>query len=45
MFAADGTPVVAPFPGEAVATPNELGGLAVTVYGAPGYVYNAHLSA
>jgi murein DD-endopeptidase MepM/ murein hydrolase activator NlpD len=44
VFAAMGTPVVAPFEGSAVATPNDLGGLAVTVYGASGFVYNAHLS-
>jgi murein DD-endopeptidase MepM/ murein hydrolase activator NlpD len=40
-----GTPVVAPFPGTAVAVPNKLGGNAVNVYGEYGYVYNAHLSA
>ena len=40
-----GTPIVAPFDGTAVATPNKLGGLAVEVWGADGYVYNAHLSA
>jgi murein DD-endopeptidase MepM/ murein hydrolase activator NlpD len=39
-----GTPVVAPFPGTAVAVPNKLGGKAVNVYGAYGYVYNAHFS-
>lgn len=39
-----GTPVVAPFAGNAVAAPNKLGGLAVMVYGPLGYVYNAHLS-
>jgi murein DD-endopeptidase MepM/ murein hydrolase activator NlpD len=39
-----GTPVVAPFDGNAVTSPNVLGGLAVKVYGAAGYVYNAHLS-
>jgi hypothetical protein len=44
IFAAEGTPIRAPFPGTAVAAPNELGGLAVSVYGAEGYVYNAHLS-
>jgi murein DD-endopeptidase MepM/ murein hydrolase activator NlpD len=43
MFATVGTPVVAPFDGTAVATPNFLGGLAVKVYGRDGYVYNAHL--
>lgn len=44
MFAAYGTPIVAPFDGRAVATPNTLGGKAVKVYGPDGYVYNAHLS-
>jgi murein DD-endopeptidase MepM/ murein hydrolase activator NlpD len=39
-----GTPIRAPFDGNAVATPNGLGGQAVTVFGALGYVYNAHLS-
>ncbi len=45
IFAPRGTPVVAPFDGIAHATPNRLGGLAVTVYGTKGYVYNAHLVA
>jgi murein DD-endopeptidase MepM/ murein hydrolase activator NlpD len=45
IMAATGTPIVAPFPGEAVMEPNYLGGQAVKVYGADGYVYNAHLSA
>lgn len=45
MSAAAGTPIVAPFDGVAEATPNRLGGIAVTVYGAQGYVYNAHMSA
>jgi murein DD-endopeptidase MepM/ murein hydrolase activator NlpD len=45
MMAATGTPIVAPFDGTAVAAPNVLGGQAVKVYGARGYVYNAHLSA
>lgn len=39
-----GTPIVAPFDGRAVATPNKIGGLAVEVFGRFGYVYNAHLS-
>ena len=39
-----GTPVVAPFPGVAVAVPNRLGGIAVDVFGERGFVYNAHLS-
>ena len=43
MFAELGAPVVAPFDGTAVVTPNGLGGNAVTVYGSEGYVYNAHL--
>jgi murein DD-endopeptidase MepM/ murein hydrolase activator NlpD len=44
VFAAEGTPIVAPFDGMAVSTPNLLGGLAVKVFGRPGFVYNAHLS-
>lgn len=39
-----GTPIVAPFDGTAVTSPNKMGGLAVKVYGKYGYVYNAHLS-
>ena len=35
---------MAPFEGTAVVSPNVFGGLAVKVYGAAGYVYNAHLS-
>jgi murein DD-endopeptidase MepM/ murein hydrolase activator NlpD len=45
IFAPVGTPIVAPFDGSAVATPNSLGGLAVKVFGTQGYVYNAHLVA
>lgn len=45
ITAATWTPVVAPFPGTAVAVPNPLGGLAVKVYGEQGYVYNAHFIA
>ncbi len=45
ITAASGTPIVAPFDGVAEASSNELGGLAVKVFGAQGYVYNAHLSA
>jgi murein DD-endopeptidase MepM/ murein hydrolase activator NlpD len=45
MMASTGTPIVAPFDGVAVATPNRLGGLSVKVYGDLGFVYNAHLSA
>jgi murein DD-endopeptidase MepM/ murein hydrolase activator NlpD len=44
MMADFGVPIVAPFPGIAVASPNDLGGNAVKVYGSHGYVYNAHLS-
>jgi murein DD-endopeptidase MepM/ murein hydrolase activator NlpD len=44
IFAEEGTPIVAPFGGTAVATPNMLGGQSVKVYGRAGYVYNAHLS-
>jgi peptidoglycan hydrolase CwlO-like protein len=43
MFAARGTPIVAPFPGQSVIASNGIGGLAVKVYGAAGWVYNAHL--
>jgi len=39
------TPIVAPFAGRAVPAPNDLGGLAVKVFGPTGYVYNAHLVA
>jgi murein DD-endopeptidase MepM/ murein hydrolase activator NlpD len=45
IIAAMWTPIVAPFAGRAVASPNDLGGLAVKVYGAQGFVYNAHLVA
>jgi murein DD-endopeptidase MepM/ murein hydrolase activator NlpD len=45
MGAATGTPIVAPFDGDAVANPSDEGGMAVEVYGAGGYSYNAHLSA
>jgi murein DD-endopeptidase MepM/ murein hydrolase activator NlpD len=44
ISAPSGTPIVAPFDGTAVANNNDLGGLAVDVYGALGHVYNAHLS-
>ncbi len=44
IFAPYGTPIYAPFDGNAVNSSNGLGGLAVTVYGEFGYVYNAHLS-
>lgn len=45
IFAPPGTPIRAPFDGVAVTADNELGGIAVKVYGETGYVYNAHLSA
>lgn len=45
MMAASGQPIVAPFDGIAEAGHNWLGGNAVYVRGADGYVYNAHLSA
>lgn len=45
IIAPMGTPIRAPFPGTAHASYNGLGGNAVYVYGANGYVYNAHLSA
>jgi peptidoglycan hydrolase CwlO-like protein len=43
IVAERGRPIVAPFPGEAVISSNGLGGLAVKVFGAAGWVYNAHL--
>ncbi len=45
IIAPAGTPIRAPFPGTARSSYNTLGGNAVYVYGANGYVYNAHLSA
>lgn len=45
IFAPLGTPIVAPFDGIAVDARNGLGGYAVKVHGAEGYVYNAHLAA
>jgi len=44
ISAPSGTPIVSPFDGVAVASPNKIGGLAVKVFGDFGYVYNAHLS-
>jgi peptidoglycan hydrolase CwlO-like protein len=44
IFAPMGTPVRAPFSGTASNSSGGLGGTAVTVYGALGYAYNAHLS-
>jgi peptidoglycan hydrolase CwlO-like protein len=43
IFAPRGTPIRAPFSGSASDASNGLGGLAVYVHGAAGYVYNAHL--
>ena len=45
IIAPMGTAIRAPFPGTARSSYNSLGGNAVYVYGANGYVYNAHLSA
>jgi hypothetical protein len=39
-----GAPILAPFNGTAVAVQSGLGGLGVKVFGADGYVYNAHLA-
>jgi murein DD-endopeptidase MepM/ murein hydrolase activator NlpD len=44
ISAPEGTPIVAPFDGVAVAGSSELGGLSVDVMGDLGHVYNAHLS-
>jgi murein DD-endopeptidase MepM/ murein hydrolase activator NlpD len=43
IIAPTDTPIYAPFAGVAAKAPNALGGLAVTVTGSLGYVYNAHL--
>jgi peptidoglycan LD-endopeptidase LytH len=45
IVAPTGTPIYAPFDGVARSSYNALGGDAVYVTGASGYVYNAHLSA
>jgi murein DD-endopeptidase MepM/ murein hydrolase activator NlpD len=42
--APQGTPIYAPFDGEAVVVNSAAGGLGVSVYGKFGYAYNAHLS-
>jgi murein DD-endopeptidase MepM/ murein hydrolase activator NlpD len=44
IMAPAGAPILAPFSGFALATPNALGGNAVEVFGPFGFVYNAHLS-
>jgi murein DD-endopeptidase MepM/ murein hydrolase activator NlpD len=43
ILAGYGTEIYAPFDGTAKTTYNSLGGNSVYVYGAQGYVYNAHL--
>jgi murein DD-endopeptidase MepM/ murein hydrolase activator NlpD len=45
IYAPMGASIVAPFDGTAETSSNRIGGLAVTVSGEFGYVYNAHLSA
>ena len=45
ILAPEGTPIRAPFDGVATNSSNSLGGNAVVVTGAQGWVYNAHLSA
>lgn len=45
LFSETGAPIVAPFAGYVERVPNSLGGLAVKVHGAQGYVYMAHLVA
>jgi len=45
IVAPQGTPIRAPFNGSATDSSNDLGGMSVTVTGAAGFVYNAHLSA
>ncbi|MEX1263274.1 MAG: M23 family metallopeptidase [Actinomycetota bacterium] len=45
IAASTGTPIVAPFDGNAEASSSDLGGMQVKIYGAGGYAYNAHLSA
>ncbi len=44
VSAPTGASILAPFDGYASASQGKLGGLEVRVYGAEGYVYNAHLS-
>lgn len=44
IMAPSGTPIRAPFDGVARDATNEIGGIAVIVQGASGYVYNAHMS-
>ncbi|CAN5250033.1 hypothetical protein BH20ACT24_BH20ACT24_04660 [soil metagenome] len=44
IFAPYGTPIRATFAGNAANATNETGGLAVNVFGAGGFTYNAHMS-
>lgn len=44
IMSSPGVPIYAPFDGTAYNSTNTLGGLAVTVRGSAGYVYNAHMS-
>jgi murein DD-endopeptidase MepM/ murein hydrolase activator NlpD len=44
VMAPTGSPILAPFDGYATTGRSKLGGLEVRVFGAAGYIYNAHLS-
>jgi murein DD-endopeptidase MepM/ murein hydrolase activator NlpD len=44
VMAPAGSPILAPFDGYATTGRSKLGGLEVRVFGADGYIYNAHLS-
>jgi murein DD-endopeptidase MepM/ murein hydrolase activator NlpD len=44
LMSPEGTPIYAPFSGQASSSNSSLGGISVYVYGAEGYVFNAHLS-
>ncbi len=44
VMAPTGSPIVAPFDGYATTGRSKLGGVEVRVFGAAGYIYNAHLS-
>jgi murein DD-endopeptidase MepM/ murein hydrolase activator NlpD len=44
IMSPEGTPIYAPFSGQASTSNSSLGGLSVYVHGADGYVFNAHLS-
>jgi murein DD-endopeptidase MepM/ murein hydrolase activator NlpD len=44
IMSPEGTPIYAPFSGQASSSNSSLGGLSVYVHGADGYVFNAHLS-